>query len=231
MPCRARFARAAYIVREHDNPIGYMSELAEVNAVVMPDEITDISASNTPIQGKLRIIKKDQLTGEALSSAEFTITRVSGLPSHNGSNDSEVVAIITTDANGIAISPLLTWGTYRIEETVVPQHFVDNDFSNEIVIDTENQTCEVEVENEPAKCWIRITKTDALDGTSIAGVVFDIYANDEYGSELAGSMTTGEDGVVLSEPLRKGSYIVREQDNPVGYVSELAEVNAVCHVR
>ncbi|MDD3212133.1 MAG: SpaA isopeptide-forming pilin-related protein, partial [Eubacteriales bacterium] len=219
--------KGSYIVREHENPVGYVSEPAELNAVVLSDEITDISASNTPIQGKIRIIKKDQLTGEALSGAEFTITRVSGLPSHNGSNDSEVVAVITTDANGIAESPLLTWGTYRIEETVVPQHFVDNAFSTEAVIDTESQICEIVAENEPAKGWIRITKIDALDGTPIAGVIFDIYANDEYGSELVGNMTTGEDGVAVSEPLCKGSYIVREHENPVGYVSELAELNTV----
>ena len=178
--------KGSYIVREQDNPVGYMSELAVVDAVVVSDEITDISASNTSIKGKIRIVKKDRLTGEALSGAEFSITRVSGLPSHNGSNDSEVVAVITTDANGIAGSPLLTWGTYRIEETVVPQHFVDNAFSTEVVIDTEDQTFEIVAENEPTKGWIRITKTDALDDTPIAGVIFDIYANDEYGSELVG---------------------------------------------
>ena len=219
--------KGSYIVREHENPVGYVPELAEVDAIVRSDEITDISASNTPVQGKIRIAKTDQLTGEALSGAEFTITRVSGLPSHSGSNDGEIVAVITTDANGIAVSPLLTWGTYRVDETVVPPHFVSNAFSTEVVIDTANQTYEIVAENEPTKGWIRVTKTDALDGTPIAGVVFDIYANDEYGSELAGSMTTGEDGVALSGPLRKGSYIVREHDNPVGYISELVEGNAV----
>jgi len=218
--------KGSYIVREHDNPVGYVSELAQVDAVVLSDEITDISASNTPIQGKIRIIKKDQLTGEALSGAEFTITRVSGLPSHNGSNDGEVVAIITTDANGIAESPLLTWGTYKVDETVVPPHFVDNDFSTEAVIDTENQTYEIIAENEPAKGWLKLTKTDRKNGNLIEGVQFDIYYNDAYGEGLAGTMVTGADGIAISEPLRKGRYIVREHGETAGYVFEEITLDA-----
>ena len=218
--------KGSYIVREQDNPVGYVSELAEVDAVVFSDVITDISASNTPIQGKIRIIKKDQLTGEALSGAEFTITRVSGLPSHIGSNDGEVVAVITTDANGIAESPLLTWGMYRVEETVVPLHFVDNDFSTEAVIDTESQTYEIVAENEPAKGWLKLTKTDCKNGNPIEGVQFDIYYNDAYGEGLAGTMVTGADGIAISEPLRKGQYIVREHGETAGYVFEKITLDA-----
>ena len=220
------FRKGSYIVKEHDNPVGYVSELVEVNAVVMPDEVTDISVSNTPIQGKIRIVKTDQLTGEALSGAEFTITRVSGLPSHNGSNDGEVVAIITTDANGLAESPLLTWGTYRVDETVVPQHFVDSAFSTEVVIDTENQTYEIVTENEPTKGWLKLTKTDRKNGNPLEGVQFDIYYNDAYDEGLAGTMVTGADGIAVSEPLRKGQYIVREHGETAGYVFEEITLDA-----
>lgn len=218
--------KGSYIVREHENPVGYVSELAEVDAVVLPDEITNISASNLPIQGKIRIMKKDQLTGEALAGAEFTITRVSGVPSHNGSNNGEVVAVITTDANGIAESPLLTWGTYRVEETVVPQYFVDNAFSTEVVINMENQTHEIIAENEPTKGWLRLTKTDRQNGNPMEGVQFDIYYNDAYGEGLAGTMVTGADGIAVSEPLRKGRYIVREHGETAGYVFEEITLDA-----
>lgn len=71
------------------------------------------------------------------------------------------------------------------------------------------QNRELEVENEPTKGFIRLTKTDRANGNPIAGVKFDIYENDEYGNALVGSMTTGADGVAISEPLRKGRYIVR----------------------
>ncbi len=220
--------KGKYIVREHENPEGYVAELVTLEVEVKSDETTFLSAANQPIQGRIQIHKTDALTREALAGAEFTITRMSGLPSHNGENDGEVVAVITTDANGIAITPLLSWGTYRVEETKVPEHFVDNHYATEVTIDKEDlQTYSIEVENEPTKGWIRLTKMDGLDGHSIAGVTFNIYYNDEYGEGLAGSMTTDENGIATSPALRKGKYLVQEVNEATGYVADLVELDAV----
>lgn len=222
--------KGRYLVQEADEAIGYVSDLVELHAVVNPDETTYLSATNQPIQGTLRIIKQDELTGEALAGAEFTITRVSGLPSHNGAGDNEIVTVITTDANGVAVSPLLTYGTYKVEETKVPLHFVDNDFSTEMVINEENFcTYEITVENEPAKGWIRLTKTDRVNGNAIAGVVFDVYYADQYGQGLATTMVTDENGVAVSEPLRKGRYTVQERGATAGYVFEEILLDATVH--
>ena len=60
-------------MREHDNPTGYVTELVKMQAEVRSDETTDLSATNQPIQGRIQIIKRDQLTKEALAGA--------GLPS------------------------------------------------------------------------------------------------------------------------------------------------------
>ena len=219
--------KGQYTVREHENPTGYVAELAQQDAAVNPDETTYLGASNQPIQGRIRIVKRDQLTKELLAGAEFTVTRLSGLPSHQGAGDGEVVAVITTDADGVAETGWLTWGTYRVTESKVPEHFVDAGFSADIVIDEENfKTCELEVENEPTKGFIRLTKTDRANGNLIAGVKFDIYENDEYGNALVGSMTTGADGVAISEPLRKGRYIVREHGATKGYVFEEIALDA-----
>ena len=222
--------KGKYLVKEHENPTGYVSDLAMVDCVVKSDETTHTSATNQPIQGKIRIIKTDELTKESLAGAEFTVTRVSGLPSHNGSNDDEVIAVITTDADGIAVTPLLTWGIYKVEETGVPAHYVDNGYSTEVSIQEENLiTIDVPVENEPTKGWIRLTKTDRKNGNPISGVQFDIYYNDQYGEGLAATMTTGEDGVAMSEPIRKGRYIVKEHGATAGYVFE--EVTLECTVK
>lgn len=219
--------KGRYIVREHENPTGYVAELSELPAIVKPDDTTYLSAVNQPIQGRIRIKKVDQLTRKALSGAEFTITRVSGLPSHKGAGDGEVVAVITTDADGIALSPLLTYGTYRIAETKVPEHFVDAGFSTEVTIDVENlNTFEIGVENEPTKGWIRLTKTDRLNGNPIAGVQFDVYENDEYGTALACSIVTDKNGVAMTPPLRKGRYVVREHGETAGYVFEEIALDA-----
>lgn len=222
--------KGTYIVKEHADPTGYTTDLVELDCVVKSDETTNLSCTNTPIQGKIRIIKTDELTGEALAGAEFTITRVSGLSSHKGSNDGEVVAVIVTDADGIAVSPLLTWGVYHVEETGVPLHYVDNHFSTEVTIDTEDLlTYDVPCENEPTKGWIRLTKTDRKNGNPISGVQFDVFYNDQYGEGLATTMVTDENGVAMSEPIRKGRYIVKEHGETAGYVFE--EVTLNCTVK
>ena len=220
--------KGKYTVKEHANPEGYVAELVELEAVVSSDETTVLETTNQPIQGKIRIVKKDQLTGDALAGAEFTITRASGLPSHNGAGNGEVVAVITTGENGVAESPLLTYGVYKVEETVVPEHFVDNGFSVDVTIADDNlKTYEVVVENEPTKGWIRLTKTNSLDSHPIAGVQFNIYYYDEFGSGLAASMVTDENGVATSPALRKGKYLVQEVDEATGYVSDLVELTAM----
>ena len=222
--------KGKYLVKEHADPTGYVTDLVTLDCAVRSDETTNLSCTNTPIQGRIRIIKTDELTKEALAGAEFTITRISGLPSHNGSNDGEVAAVITTDADGIAVTPLLTWGTYKVEETGVPVHYVDNHFSTEVIIDTEDLlTYDVPCENEPTKGWIRLTKTDRKNGNPISGVQFDIYYNDQYGEGLATTMTTGSDGVAMSEPIRKGRYIVKEHGATAGYLFE--EVTLECTVK
>ena len=218
--------KGEYMVCERDNPTGYTGELSVLDAVVKSDETTHLSCTNQPIQGRIQIMKRDQLTKEALAGAEFTVTRIAGLPSHNGSNDGEVVAVITTDANGMAITPLLTWGTYRVEETGVPEHYVDNNFTAEVTISEDQKIYTVDVENEPTKGWIRLTKTDRLNGNPIEGVQFDIFYNDQYGEGLAGTMVTDANGIAMSEPLRKGQYIVREHGETAGYVFEEIELAA-----
>lgn len=222
--------KGSYLVREHDAPTGYCAELIELTAEVKPAETTTLTVTNQPIQGKIRIVKTDELTGEVLSGAEFTVTRVSGLPSHNGMGDGEVVATIITDTGRIAETPLLTWGVYRIEETGVPVHYVDNHFSREVEIKEKNlKTYTVDVANEPTKGWICLTKTDRQNGNPIEGVTFDIFYNDQYGDGLAATMVTGADGVATSVPLRKGRYIVRERGETAGYVFEEITLPATVH--
>lgn len=120
---------ADYIVMEHAAPTGYEETLWSEKITVGMDEIVSRTVTNHPIQGILRIIKTDSETGKGLPGAQFTITRISGLPSHNGEGDGEVVAVITTDENGIAQTPWLTWGEYEVMETVVPDDYLDGGYS------------------------------------------------------------------------------------------------------
>ena len=214
-----------YTIREKSAPEGYLVSVPGGQSVtVTAGGTAHASFANAEITGKIRVVKRDSLTREALAGAEFTVTRLSAPAGANGVGDS---VVIVTDASGVAETGWLPWGRYRIEETKVPQHFVDVGFETEVEIRDSGRTCEIEVENEPTKGYIRITKTDRLNGNPIEGVRFDIYENDEYGSALACSMVTDENGVAVSEPLRKGRYIVREHGETAGYVFEEIALDAV----
>ncbi len=214
-----------YTIREKSAPEGYLVSVpGEQSVTVTAGGTAHASFANAEITGKIRIVKRDSLTREALAGAEFTVTRLSAPAGATGVGGS---VVIVTDASGVAETGWLPWGRYRIEETTVPQHYVDVGFETEVEIRDNGRTCEIEVENEPTKGYIRITKTDRLNGNPIEGVRFDIYENDEYGSALVGSMVTDENGVAVSEPLRKGRYIVREHGETAGYVFEEIALDAV----
>ena len=215
----------SYTVREVGTPTGYKIAVNPSQAVtVAPGATSDVRFENDRVNGKIRIVKRDALTKEALAGAVFTVTRLSA--AEGGSAVGEAVATLTTGADGTAETGWLQWGRYRIAETGVPEHYVDGGFVTEIDCTEDGKTYAVEVENEPTKGWIRLVKTDRLNGNPIEGVAFDIYENDEYGNALVADMTTGKDGTAVSPPLRKGRYIVRERGATEGYVMEEIALDA-----
>ena len=214
-----------YTVREVGAPTGYKIAVNPSQAVTVAAGATsDVCFENDRVNGKIRIVKRDALTKKALAGAVFTVTRLSA--AEGGGAVGEVVATLTTGADGTAETGWLQWGRYRIAETGVPEHYADGGFVTEIDCTEDGKTYTVEAENEPTKGWIRLVKTDRLTGNPIEGVVFDIYENDEYGRELVASMTTGKDGAAVSPPLRKGRYIVRERGATAGYVMEEIALDA-----
>lgn len=221
----ANLQPGTYTVREKGAPQGYTVDVSNTqNLTVTAGNVSTATFTNDVMTGKIRIVKKDQLTKDALAGATFTITRLSAPAGRSGVGT--VVAVITTDASGTAETGWLDWGRYRIEETGVPEHYVDNRFSTEISAYEDGKTYTIEVENEPTKGYIKLVKTDRLNGNPIEGVQFDVFYNDEYGSGLATTMVTGKDGVAISEPLRKGRYIVREHGATAGYVFEEITMDA-----
>ena len=212
-------------MREVGAPTGYKIAVNPSQTVTVAAGATsDIRFENDRVNGKIRIVKRDALTKEALAGAVFTVTRLSA--AEGGGAVGEAVATLTTGADGTAETGWLQWGRYRIAETGVPEHYVDGGFVTEIDCTEDGKTYTVEAENEPTKGWIRLVKTDRLNGNPIEGVAFDIYENDEYGNALVADMTTGKDGTAVSPPLRKGRYIVRERGATAGYVMEEIALDA-----
>ena len=214
-----------YTVREVGTPTGYKIAVNPSQTVTVAAGATsDVRFENDRANGKIRIVKRDALTKEALAGAVFTVTRLSA--AEGGGAVGEAVATLTTGADGTAETGWLQWGRYRVAETGVPEHYADGGFVTEIDCTEDGKTYAVEAENEPTKGWIRLVKTDRMNGNPIEGVAFDIYENDEYGNALVAGMTTGKDGTAVSPPLRKGRYIVRERGATAGYVMEEIALDA-----
>ncbi len=116
----------AYTVREKTAPQGYsLAATSSENVTVVAGSVTKCTFTNKRISGKVRIVKTDSQTHKPLAGAVFTVTRLSGPESDNASNIGQVVATITTNAQGIAETGLLPWGEYKIVETVVPDDYLD----------------------------------------------------------------------------------------------------------
>ena len=182
-----------YTVREKNAPQGYQVSIQSSQTVTVTAGATSrLSFANAPIQGKIRIVKTDSLTHEPLAGVVFTVTRLSAPAGSNGAAVGSVVAALTTGADGSAETDWLEWGRYRISEVQAPEHYADKLFSAELDCTDNGKTYEIAATNEANPGYIRISKTAVGSRVPLAGIQFDIYYNDEYGSGLAGTMTTDE---------------------------------------
>lgn len=125
----------SYKVREKTAPEGYsLSATATQNVTVTAGATTNVTFTNERITGVIKIVKKDSSTNQPLPGATFTVTRLSGPASDNASDIGKVVATIKTNAQGIAQTGLLPWGQYKIQETGVPDGYLDPGYSTTVTI-------------------------------------------------------------------------------------------------
>lgn len=128
-------APGTYQVREKTAPQGYhLAAAASQNITVTAGVNTNVTFTNERIQGMIRIIKTDALTGKPLPGVVFTVTRLTCPASDNAADVGQTVAIITTNADGIAQTGELPWGQYKITETGVPDGYIDDEFETTVFI-------------------------------------------------------------------------------------------------
>ena len=128
-------APGTYQVREKTAPQGYhLAAAASQNITVTAGVNTNVTFTNERIQGMIRIIKTAALTGNPLPGVVFTVTRLTCPASDNAADVGQTVAIITTNADGIAQTRELPWGQYKITETGVPDGYIDDEFETTVFI-------------------------------------------------------------------------------------------------
>lgn len=101
-----------------------------------------------------------------------------------------------------------------MEETGVPENYVDSQFSIQINAYENEQTYVIQVQNEPVKSCVTLSKTDLTGEKMLPGAVIEVY--DENG-KMVYRNTTDENGEIANIIVSPGRYTFREVYAPNGY--------------
>lgn len=194
---------------------------------------------NHALSTHLQIVKRDAQTGASVPLAGFTfqlldsnhepVSQTCWYPAHN------VMDTFTTDATGTVTLPeSLVPGTYYVREASAKEPYLVGE-EIEVNIPADMNLTPVVIASyydHAATGNIRIVKTDAVDGSSLAGAVFEIRASGDIvrpdGSiaaldgETVAAVTTDETGEARADDLPLGSgtarYEVVETQAPAGFL-------------
>lgn len=156
----------------------------------------------------------------------------------------DLVATLTTDAEGKAVLNNLPLGSYYLKETTAGEHFVLNTEMKEFTLTAEDDTQAVVYEgvaykNERQKIAVSVEKKDAVSEEKLEGVVFGLYAAEDIASNqgdvliekdtLLEKKATDENGnLTFDSDLFHGKYYVKEEVRKPGYLpnEEIWEIDA-----
>ena len=203
-----------YYVKELTPPPNYVLDTTVHTVAVSANVTVDLAVSNAPEKGKLRIRKTDVETAEDLTGAVFGI--------YEDAACTKKVDEITIGASGTGTSKDLrtvhsTGSTYYVKELTPPPNFILEDTVHSVTLGA-GITVDLALTNEPCKGEITLVKTDTRYGEPLAGVVFGLYS-DRACETLLDTLTTDADGMLETEPLRYGTYYLKETQTIAGHIA------------
>lgn len=237
------YDRAGYTVREvaETVPEGFKQAgewTVEANQISDGAKLQYI-VDNHALSTHLQIVKRDAQTGASVPLAGFTfqlldsnhkpVSQTCWYPAHN------VMNTFTTDATGTVTLPeSLVPGTYYVRETSAKEpYLVGEEIEVNIPADINLTPVAIASYHDRAATGnIRIVKTNAVDGSSLAGAIFEIRASGDIvrpdggiaavGGETVATVTTDETGEACADNLPLGSgtarYEVVETQAPTGFL-------------
>ena len=204
-----------YIIKEIKAPIGYLIDVASKTVTLK---------ANTPLTVKFTDTAKPSLQIEKLDATD-TSKPLAGATFKLYDSKGTYVGDYTTDESGLVFVDDLTPGQYRLTEVKAPIGYVIDSNSRTINIKAATQT-KVTVTNKP-ETGIVITKIDSKTAEPLAGALFEIS---ELNGGIVNTYTTDSSGLLHTEVLKPGKYVVKELRAPEGYMiddaSQIVEVVA-----
>nr|WP_233167612.1 SpaA isopeptide-forming pilin-related protein [Paenibacillus roseus] len=181
----------------------------EFTIVFNPQNTVELTMENTLIKGSVELTKVDsEDAARVLQGAEFKLLDAQG---------ALLQEELSTNTDGILLIYGLAPGNYELIETKAPEHYQLNaaPISFEIVR-SQQETLKLVFANTLTPGAVQLIKVDAdqLDRV-LEGAEFTLA--DSQGNELKAGLKTDEDGAILVENLKPGSYRFIETKAPLGY--------------
>lgn len=191
-----------YKVIELSAPLGYILDSQEHLVEIVEGKPATITVANTPQSG-ITVKKVDATNKEPLAGAVFELYTA----------DDTLVGTYTTDKGGSFVTDKVEPGTYFLVETKAPEGYVIDTKSTKVIV-KENENPVVTIENHKGTT-IQILKTDAVTGAYLEGAEFEVWTLNC--TKLLGTYVTDKTGMVYTDPLPAGNYVVIESKAPQGY--------------
>lgn len=203
------------------------------SATVKTAETTSYTEVNQWKQGYIKVVKKDAETGEVVKQAGVVFDI------YNSNN--QKVTSITTNANGVATSTLLDYGTYYVKENKAPNKYtVQVEVSENIGVIENEKTYEISILNTRVKGSVSISKEDTETGkvaqgeATLEGAVYGLYAREDIlnpadnsvlykANTKVAELTTDKNANASIDNLYLGKYFLKEIKASNGYTLDTTE--------
>lgn len=222
-------------IQENSVPQHLVLDTTINSSTIRTAQTTSYTATNNWKQGYIKVVKKDEETSKVVQKAG-TVFDI-----YNSSNNK--VTSITTNANGVATSTLLDYGTYYIKEATAPDKYtVKVEVSENIGVIENGKTYEISVLNTRVKGTVTISKEDIKTGkqaqgeATLKGAVYGLYARTPILDPTDGSMIyntdvkvaeliTNDEANATINNLYLGEYYIKEISASKGYTLDTTKYN------
>ena len=166
-------------------------------------ETVNFTQTNNWKQGYLEVIKKDKKTGQTVKKAGTKFEILSG---------NQVIATISTNAEGKAKTGLIDYGTYTIREKEAPQNYVIATLTQNQGITENGKTYSIEIYNEPVLGKIELQKQDSETGNAAQGdatlkdAEYVLKANENVLNPADGTSIYSKDEVISQKTVGNGVW-------------------------
>lgn len=201
-----------YFIQEDFNPnINYQFSDKIYDFWITDDKNVEIN-SGIPIENQEKTgdisIKKTGKNKEPLKAAEFTLY----------DEQMQILAMNSSDAEGLVLFENLSFGTYFIEETKAPDGYTLNNKLYEVSIDQDNYKdgVNLEINDRVIKNQIEVSKVDAANGQELPGAELEVL-DKSNGEQVQSWVSTMEP---YKFEIDYGQYQICETLAPDGYKLE-----------